>query len=246
MRESDGGVRQQRRLDRLARKTGERGADGRRVRALEKRPRGIDPMDAEIVEHEMVDVLEGRARRPGVVPVEHHVDRADLANQTGAQGVAHVGKIRCPAAVLIHRHLHPRIARQCDEALAGGEIAGKRFLAEDVFSGGHCLFDQLRAHLGMRGDVHHLDFRISQHLCDTRTNPRLRIEFFAAVFRSLGIRVIKRGHLPACSFVGLEVVFRDATAADQPDLRRGTLGRWRLIEKRRREQPRGARLRRKS
>ena len=154
----------------------------------------------------MMDLREGCARCPGMIPVQNHVHGTDLANQSGFHRVPHIGEIRRPSPVLIHGHAHATCLRVGDKSLGGGQIHGKGLLAEDVFARVGGTEDQVFPRFRMRRDIHDPDGRVLEDFIGAGTDPRLRKIFGAALLRRLPFRIKKRRHFPSGGTVSLKVM----------------------------------------
>jgi hypothetical protein len=53
----------------------------------------VEPVDGEVVQNQVVDVLEWRSGRPSVVPVNADVNAEHVADQSGPHGLADVGEV---------------------------------------------------------------------------------------------------------------------------------------------------------
>jgi hypothetical protein len=94
----------------------------------------IEPVHPEIVEHEVLDLVEGRAGGPAVVPVQRDMGRDDIADQPRAHRLAHPRLVRRPAAVLVDGELHAPVLGQLHEVLAHTQIGDEGFLAQHVLA----------------------------------------------------------------------------------------------------------------
>ena len=102
-------------------------------------------MHGEIEEDKVVDLLEGRADDPAMVPMDGGMGGDDVADQPCPDSLAHIGEMRRPAAVLVDRELDAVFVGQLDQPLAGVEIDDERFLRQHMLAGLERGLDQRHA-----------------------------------------------------------------------------------------------------
>ena len=152
---------------------------------------------------------------PGPPHVGHAVKRATDAavdqHLDGAMG----GR---PTRLLVDHQRHTRLLGAMNHPLSGRPIHGERFLREDRLACRRDLGENLRSHVGVHGQVHHLDLWIVQQHGEVRTAPW---DAPAAPdgFDRLGIDVHAGDHFVAEVTVGGEVGrIGDGAAAHDADL----------------------------
>src|ERR1700674_1736745 len=105
----------------------------------------------------MMNSFEMRADSPAMVEGEVEIDTADLAQNSGANSLARICKMRRPAAVLVHGEFHSTRFGQFNQPLGDIEIQREGFLTEHMFAGTNRGFDQSRAMFRMQGGIDYLD-----------------------------------------------------------------------------------------
>ena len=92
------------------------------------------------------------------------LDALHLADQASGHRVAHVAKMRCPAAILVDGQLHTAPLGPGNERLAHIQVEYKRLLAEDVFTSINGRFENRQSLLWMGRNVHHFDIVAGEQL----------------------------------------------------------------------------------
>src|SRR5688572_5297369 len=96
--------------------------------------KNIKPVNPEIKEDELRDIIERQVLNEVVIPMNRQIDRSDFAYHARTDRLSHVAKMRRPAAVVINREFHPASACHAYKPVPGIQIQHKWFLTEDVFS----------------------------------------------------------------------------------------------------------------
>ena len=190
----------------------------------------IEPVDGKIVEHQVVDCVEGGADDPRVVPVHREICADQFAEQPGGHCQPEVGDMGCPSSVLVDGELCTLSGGQFAESFAGVEVEHKRFLAENVFVGHQGGLDQRHTFGGVGGDIHHFDVVAAQQVVGICVDGGVGVEGGFALLGACEMGVAQRHDVVACCAVGGEVVCGDAAAADQPDAGASVWGAWAIGE----------------
>ena len=225
--EGDEGLGEERRAGGLAGGAGGGGEDrgGADPQAREE----VEPVDGEVPEDELFDLLEGGAGDPAMVPVDRDVGGVEGADQAGGGGFAHPGEMRRPAAVLVDGEDEIVGVGEVAEAGAGVEVEDEGLLREDVLTGGERGLDQGEAFGGVGGEVDDGDVVAGEGAGDVVGGLRRGEELVPAGDGAGEGAVGDDRDVEAGGAVGGEVGAGDAPGADQRDAGAGALREGRAV-----------------
>ena len=186
-------------------------------------------MHGEVEEDQIVDLLEGRADDPAVVPVDGRVRGDDVADQPGAHRLAHIGEMRRPAAVLVDGELDAVPVGEFDQPLAGVEIDDERFLRQHMLAGLERRLDQRHALGRMRRDVEHLDVVAAKQALEIVGGDGVGVELVAPRLGARQRARHDRRDIETGAAVGVEMREGNAPCPDQRDLRPVVFGHRRPV-----------------
>src|SRR5262249_26987799 len=146
-------LRQHRRASLLTNGVSSRGKHALRLPIVEKTGQNIEPVDGEVVQHEIANVVERRVDDPRMGPVGRQIGAGKLTEQPTAYRLPEVGEVRRPAPVLVDRQLQALPVGEVSHAFTKIEIEHKWFLAEHVLARQERLLDDRSTLRRMGGDV---------------------------------------------------------------------------------------------
>ena len=179
----------------------------------------VEPVDREVVEDRVLDVVDLRFGDPVVVPVDGELNAVGLTDEPAVDRLAHVTPVGCPATVLVDREFDAALVGELDHALAEREVDGEGFLAQNVLSGVERVLDEGFALDRMRQEVDDLHVVASEHVVviGVDVDVRVGIELVPAFDGVLARPAAHRDHVVARRRVGLTVLFADPAHPDHRD-----------------------------
>ena len=196
---------EERRLHRLKSRALHTGIHVLRQSTVHEHGGDVEPVNAEVVQQQVMDVFKRCACGPGMIPVQDEVDTGDLADDACFDCCGEVAKVRCPSAILIHGELPSVFVCQLDQALAFREVEHEGLLAEHVLACFECVFDDLDSRFGMWRRVNDVDVSARQDIAVIRGNESPWRELQRAGFGFGQRAVADRCHLPAHVLIGTQM-----------------------------------------